>query len=205
MSNSNESPISQPDAIRVDLPEYRYVSAEEFAASTGANEGFAPAHLREWMDFWHHDVCGRKSFFGTSRVRSLPEARRVWLAMETAFFPNYDSILRVWPDWCSSGIWVPPYPGSLASGGMLDYQYLPLPEELVERFKAWQADYDNSPPGGPVDLDDEHFHATADELARDLKRHVGSRVYVEREELLEVLMDGTTRSWRPRLGLTESE
>ena len=30
----------------------------------------------------------------------------------------------------------PPYPGSRWAGGMVDYQFLPLPADLVERFKT---------------------------------------------------------------------
>lgn len=86
----------------------------------------------------------------------------------------------------------------------MDYEYLPLPDELIERFKAWRAEYDDSPPGGPHELDWDCFSQTADGLARDLKRHVGPRIYVEHRERVEVLIDGTTRSCRPLLGLPES-
>jgi hypothetical protein len=95
---------------------------------------------------------------------------------------------------------MPPYPGSQRAGGMVDYQYLPLTPELVQRFKAWQAEYDDSPPGGPNELDWDHFSQTAERLAGELKRRVGPRIYVEWNELVEVLMDGTTRScWACRL------
>ncbi len=88
---------------------------------------------------------------------------------------------------------------------MVDYQYLPLPSDLVDRFKAWQAEYDNSPPCGPFELDWDRFSQTAEGLARDLKRCVGPPIYVEWDELVEVLMDGATRDWRPILGLPKSE
>ena len=83
----------------------------------------------------------------------------------------------------------------------MDYGDLAVPVRLAERFKVWQDEYDNSPPGGPNELDWDRFSQTAEGLARDLKRHVGPRVYVEWNELIEVLMDGTTRSCRPVLGL----
>jgi hypothetical protein len=40
---------------------------------------------------------------------------------------------------------------------------------LIGRFTAWQAEFDNSPPGGSVELDWDRFSATGEELARDLK------------------------------------
>ena len=49
------------------------------------------------------------------------------------------------------------------------------------------------------------FDAVAEGLARDLKRCMGPCVYVEYHELIEVLMDGTTRSWRPLFGLPDRE
>jgi hypothetical protein len=38
-----------------------------------------------------------------------------------------------------------------------------------------------------------------------VKRCVGPRIYVEWDELVEVLMDGATLDWRPILGLPKSE
>jgi hypothetical protein len=123
--------------------------------------------------------------------------------MEEHFLSKYDDFLRVWPEWCSSAIWAPPYPGSRVAGGMVDYQDLPLPAELIERFKAWQAEFDGGHPGEPVS-DPAGFAKTAEELARDLKRCVGPRIYVEFYELIEVLMDGSTRSVSQLLGLAET-
>lgn len=136
--------VGSPD--RVERVKEMSLRPEEFAAMTGANGGFNPAHPEEWMMFWKQDVCEKDEFHTWFPSMSLVEAQRVWTAMEEYFFGKYDYFLRVWPEWCSSGIWVPPYPGSRAAGGMLDYKYLPLPDDLVTRFQSWQADYDNSPP-----------------------------------------------------------
>jgi hypothetical protein len=83
---------------------------------------------------------------------------------------------------------------------MVDYQYLPLPVELVERFKAWQAEFDDHEPWAPEEFDRARRAKIADGLARDLKQCVGPRIYVEHRELVEVLIDGTTRSWLQMLG-----
>jgi hypothetical protein len=155
------------------------------------------------MIFWKEDICEKDEFHTKFPRLPLSGARHLWVAMEDHFLSRYDDFLRVWPEWFSSGIWSVPYPGSRRAGGMVDYKYLPLPEDLVERFKEWQAEYDNSPPCGPVELDWDRFSQTAEGLARDLKRRVGPRIYVEWNGLVEVLMDGSTRDWRPVLGLPD--
>ena len=157
------------------------------------------------MIFWKEDICEKVHFDTAFPLLSLPDAQRLWLVMEEHFFSGYDEFLRVWPEWCSSGIWSVPYPGSRRAGGMVDYRYLPLPGNLIDRFKSWQAEHDNSPPGGPDELDWDRFTETAEGLARDLKQCVGPRIYVEWNELVEVRMDGSTHSWRPALSLTEGQ
>jgi hypothetical protein len=178
---------------------------EEFAVKTGASIGFAPAHAEQWMLFWKQDICENDQFHTCFPRLSLEEARLVWLAIEEHFFARYDYFLRVWPEWGSSGIWSVPYPGSRNAGGMVDYQYLPLPFDLVERFKNWQAEYDDHEPWAPEKFDWNRHARIADGLARDLKQCVGIRIYVEHRELVEVLIDGSTRGWRPLLGLPESD
>lgn len=176
----------------------------QFATKTGANDGFTPAHAREWEMFWKQDICEKDEFHTWFPSMTLPEARRVWLAMEEHFFAKYESFVRVWPEWGSSGIWAPPYPGSRAAGGMIDYPYLDLPSDLVARFKEWQAEYDDHEPWAPEKFDWHRHAQTADELARDLKLVLGSAIYLERRELVEILPDGGTVSCRPRLGLPAS-
>ena len=85
--------------------------------------------------------------------------------MEEHFFAKYDYFLRVWPEWCSSGIWAPPYPGSRTVGGVVDHQYLPLAAELVQQFEAWQCVSDAREPWAGAGI--------GEGLARDLNRFVG--------------------------------
>lgn len=192
-----------PPASRREWVALMSLSPEEFAIKTGASSGFTPSHPREWARFWKNDICEQHEFQTAFPLLGLTDARKVWLSIEEHFFSRYGGMLRVWPEWGSSGIWAPPYPGARTSGGLVDYRYLPLPPDLVERFQAWQALYNDSPPGGDIELDFDQFNATGENLARDLKRCVGPRVYVEYHELVEVLTDGTTRSWRRLLGLPE--
>jgi hypothetical protein len=202
MSEKDVPGTWQPSTDRVQRVKELSLSAADFAALTGANLGFSPSHLKEWMTFWKQDICEKDEFHTWFPQLSLAEARRMWLAMEEHFFGKFDYFLRVWPEWCSSGIWAPPYPGSRAAGGMVDYKHLPLPDDLVERFNAWQAEFDAGSQGDPM-LDPERFTATAEGLACDLKRCVGPRIYVEFRELVEVMPDGSTRSCRPLLGLPD--
>ena len=197
------SAVYVPPASREDRVRDLSLSLEEFAAQTAACVGFNPVHAKQWMMFWKEDTCEKDEYHTWFPQLPLLQAQRVWVAMEEHFFAQYEYFLRVWPEWGSSGIWAPPYPGSRRAGGMVDYEDLPIPEELVVRFKAWQSELDNSPPGGSVELDWNRFSATGEDLAHDLKRCVGSRIYVEWNELVEVLMDGSTRSYRPLLGLPE--
>jgi hypothetical protein len=181
------------------------LTPQQFAAISGANAGFTPAHPEQWMMFWQEDICEKDKFDTCFPKLSLADARRLWTAIEEQFLFRYERFLRVWPEWCSSGIWAVPYPGSRRAGGMVDYEYLPLPVELVERFEAWQIEFDNHEPWAEEKFDWDRNARVADELARDLKQYVGPRVYVERRQLVEVLMDGTTRSCRPLLGLPDSD
>ena len=203
MPDSDETGIWQPSSNRLERIKELSLSPADFSTLTGSNIGFSPVHAKEWMIFWQTDICEKDEFHSCFPRLSLAESRRVWIAMEEHFFGKYDRFLRVWPEWGSSGIWAPPYPGSRASGGMVDYQFLPLSAELVQRFEAWQAEYDDSPPGGPNEPEWDRFFQTAERLSRDLKQCVGPRIYVERRELIEVLPDGNTRNCRPLLGLPE--
>jgi hypothetical protein len=202
MTEEPDTGVWRGSSDRVERVKEMSLSDAEFAALTGANAGFSPAHAKEWMIFWKSDICENDEFHTWFPRLSLAEARRVWMAMEEHYLANYDYFLRVWPEWYSSGIWAPPYPGSRAAGGMVDYRHLPLRADLVERFKAWQAEFDEGHPGDPV-ADPEGFTKRAEDLARDLRRCVGPRVYVEFRELIEVLPDGSTRSCRPVLALPD--
>ena len=204
MAEKHDDGVWQPSSDRAERVKELSLSPEDFAALTGVNVGFSPAHPKQWMKFWQQDICQNDQFPTCFPRLSLAEARCMWLLFEEHFFARYEYFLRVWPEWGSSGIWAPPYPGSRAAGGTVDYPYLPLATELVERFKAWQADYDNHEPWAPEKFDWHRHAEIGGGLARDLKISVGASVYVEHRELLEVLNDGTTRPWRPVLGLPES-
>ncbi len=93
-------------------------------------------------------------------------------------------ILRLDPEFGSSGIWNPPNPASMVSGPMIDYDLLDLPDELVVRLKAWQQRYeDGFDPGSadptlhnPPDEFWDSLKAEAKKLAHGLYEAVGGRV-----------------------------
>ena len=163
-----------------------------------------PPHKREWESFlweigehaqWH------SHFGGLSEI----DARRVWTLIEDQLLSKYKLFVRVWPDWGSSGIWVVPYPGSRYAGKNLGLAaHLGISAELQEGFKRWQDSYDSHEPGAPEKFDWLTFDAEEERLTQALKREVGEDVYVEQEGLREMLIDGTTRNWRPILGLPEA-
>lgn len=93
-------------------------------------------------------------------------------------------VLRLDPEFGSSGIWNPPDPASLVSGPMIDYDLLDLPNELVIRLKAWQQHFEKGfAPGSsdpnlrePPDEFWDLLHAEEKLLAHALYEAVGGRV-----------------------------
>lgn len=93
-------------------------------------------------------------------------------------------ILRLDPEFGSSGIWNPPNPASMVSGPMIDYDLLDLPDGLVFRLKAWQQRYEDGFVPGSADsnLHDppgefwDSLHAEEKLLAHALYEAVGGRV-----------------------------
>jgi hypothetical protein len=97
------------------------------------------------------------------------------------------------------------YPGSRYAGKNLDpEEHLGISAQLQEGFKRWQESYDSHEPWAPEKFDWPTFNAEEERLTQALKREVGKDVYVEREGLREMLIDGTTRNWRPILGLSDA-
>jgi hypothetical protein len=166
------------------------------------NENEWPPHKREWEQFlWEIGEHAKyHSHFGNL---SDTEARRVWSIVEDELLAKYPRFVRVWPEWGSSGIRHVPYPGSRYAGKNYRMEHLGISSGLRERFQRWQEDYDSHEPWAPEKFHWQSFNAEEEELARALKFQLGEEIYVEREGLREMLMDGTIRDWRPLLGLPE--
>ena len=201
----NDKPCNEvwtPSGDRAKRVQEMTLTPQQFALISGANDAFSPAHAEQWMMFWKEDICEKDEFHTLFPLLSLAEARRVWLAMEE-HLANIYYFLRVWPEWCSSGIWAPCI---LDRGGRVAWSITNTcryPWNLSSGSGHGRPS--TSPPVGTDELDWDRFSQTAEQLARDLKRSVGPRIYVEWDELVEVLMDGNTRSCRPVLGLPNSD
>ena len=127
--------------------------------------------------------AARKDHF---RQRGLPENGRVMkrteLRLRTMSKRKKFDILRVWPEWESSGIWSPPQIDSLQVGEMIAYDKLDLPEDLIERFRKWQYRFDDRSALDPSSYPQpswESFHAEQRELAHALHAVVGGIVQWE--------------------------
>lgn len=99
-------------------------------------------------------------------------------------------VIRVWPEWYSSGIWAPPFPASQTVGPMLDYDQLDLPPELVTRFEDWQGRFDDMRPEDSNSSPQpswEAFQAEKRELAHALHALIGGCVQWEEDGLIRTV------------------
>lgn len=90
-------------------------------------------------------------------------------------------LLRVWPEFGSTGIWMPPKAGGQLVGPNVSYESLELPIDLINDFIAWQDIYSNQKFPDDDTIDWEAFGATGLELAKRLKIHLFYKADVEYE------------------------
>jgi len=90
-------------------------------------------------------------------------------------------LLRVWSEFESTGIWIPPIAGEPPAGVNISYESLDLPDDLVEAFTQWQERYSNRrlPDDGMFDW--EAFGEEGLNLAKRLKIHLFYKADVEYE------------------------
>lgn len=80
-------------------------------------------------------------------------------------------LLRVWPEFGSTGIWMPPNPSENNMGQMVTYESLELPSELAEAFIQWQERYNDRPLPDDGTFDWGSFNQEGLELAKALKNY----------------------------------
>lgn len=80
-------------------------------------------------------------------------------------------LLRVWPEFGSTGIWMPPNPSENNMGQMVTYESLELPSELAEAFMQWQERYNDRPLPDDGTFDWGSFNQEGLELAKELKNY----------------------------------
>ena len=89
--------------------------------------------------------------------------------------------LIVWPEWCSTGIWVP----NREQGGeavlMVRFESLSLSPELIHRFESWIDWFDEAPEltGNAEAFKEPAFNAEGRALAEALARLVPESTRVE--------------------------
>lgn len=80
-------------------------------------------------------------------------------------------LLRVWPEFGSTGIWMPPNPSENNMGQTVTYESLELPSELADAFMQWQERYNDRPLPDDGTFDWESFNKEGLELAKELKNY----------------------------------
>lgn len=80
-------------------------------------------------------------------------------------------LLRVWPEFGSSGIWMPPNLSENNMGYMINYESLELSNKLVDAFTQWQERYNDRPLPDDGTFDWESFNKEGLELAKELKNY----------------------------------
>lgn len=90
-------------------------------------------------------------------------------------------LLRVWPEFESTGIWIPPIAGEPPAGVNISYESLDLPDDLAEAFTQWQERYSDRPLPDDGTFDWEAFGEEGLSLAKQLKIHLFYKADVEYE------------------------
>lgn len=88
-------------------------------------------------------------------------------------------LLRVWPEFESTGIWMPPIAGEPPAGKNVSYASLNLPDDLVDAFTQWQECYNDRPLPDDGTFDWEAFGKEGLKLAKWLKQELFYRADVE--------------------------
>ncbi|MEO8609198.1 MAG: hypothetical protein ABI690_15010 [Chloroflexota bacterium] len=92
--------------------------------------------------------------------------------------PQKELRLRVMAEYMSSGIWVIGERGAFRHG-MIEHASLKLPTNLAQAFNDWIEWYEDNLSTDEVIFDIEKFNAEGLRLATELKKFLGSDVYVE--------------------------
>jgi len=161
--------------------------------------GFAfPNLYRLWK---RHDLALHRDDLGSIRPPLYeglkPEDEpKVWRFIEENYLLRYKEFLGIRFDWSSSGLWLIPFPGSVSYGPNVgDLAAFGIPERARNSLKAWHAPLDALPydPDDDGGFDWEASDRRGLAAAVEVKKAVGSKVYVEFEPFREIIRlgDGT--------------
>jgi len=112
---------------------------------------------------------------------NIPENERikVWKQIEGTYLKKYTSFVRVEFDWGSSGIWNPPYPGSISSGPMWPIEsFYKLPKKLIKRLEEWVNDQDENSLFNDK-FDNNRSDNEGKEITLEMRKFIPENIYLE--------------------------
>jgi hypothetical protein len=96
-------------------------------------------------------------------------------------FMDEKILLSVWPEYGSTGIWMPPKAGAQLVGPNVSYESLNLPPDLINDFTEWQDIFTKQVLPDDDSIDWEAFDAKGLELAKRLKINLFYKADIEYE------------------------
>jgi hypothetical protein len=98
-----------------------------------------------------------------------------------AFLPDKE-LIRLWPEWSSSGLWQSPHHGHASAGPMVHEDHYNISKGLKQRLANWQAHWDAQEPWAMfTDGSQPAFLAEGLEIAMALSKELGPDCAIEYE------------------------
>ena len=154
-------------------------------------DGFAfPGLYRQWREHdlaYHEDIGDIRPWF-YKRLKSEDEPR-TWGFIEQNYLLRYEEFMAVRWDWFSSGLWKIPFPGSRADTANIGLEGWGVPERVKTLLKEWHDPLDaRSLDGEDEDFDHDASDARGLAAAREVKRFLGEKVYLESRPFQEIVV-----------------
>ena len=112
---------------------------------------------------------------------NIPKNKRlsVWKKIENDYLKKYKEFVRIEFEWSSSGIWLPPFPGSFSMGPMCPVEnFFPIPDALAKKLADWVEYRDAN------SLDDDNFDFVSSNkegrnIAMEMRKYIPENYYLE--------------------------
>jgi hypothetical protein len=145
---------------------------------------------------WHNHDLQYKSSSGerTPLWENLrvEDEEIVWLFIEKFYLDKYRFLIKVWPEYCSTGLWKISFPGSLGVDGNVSCDSLGLPKALCSNIQEWQDYFDEF--SLPWEVEDPCDYQKLNDwglaLAKEVKRFAPPDYYVEYNSFRELVIIG---------------
>ena len=162
-------------------------------SSDKTDSDFAFPHLyQQWKD---HDLADHGPQFGSYRPwfyegLNAEDELRIWRFIEENYLLKYEDRMAVRFDWFSSGLWSIPFPGSVADKWNFgDLEGMGLSARARKLLKEWHDPLDERPLEGGDNFDHEASDARGLAAAKEVKRSLGEKIYLEFEPFQELVID----------------